>query len=63
MEIRLFTLLKKVEKISTNKAILDEMVDGFVDIISETFSRRKYCTLISESRTVNIHFTIKKRKF
>ena len=36
------------------------MVDDFVDKVAETFWRRKRCISISESRTGNIHFTIKK---
>lgn len=47
---------------SSIQAILDEMVDDFVDKISETFSHRKYYTSISEPRVRNIHFTIKKKK-
>ena len=43
--------LEKI-KLPNNQAVLDEMVDAFVDTISET-----------ESRVGNIHVTIKKRAF
>lgn len=43
--------LEKI-KMPNNQAVLDEMVDAFVDMIYET-----------EARVGNIHVTIKKRAF
>ena len=42
-----YLLFKKSRKMSTNRAILDGMVNDFVDKISETFLHRKDYSSIS----------------
>ena len=49
-------------KLANNQAVLDEMVDTFVDKISEIFSARKYFRLIFESDIGNIPFTIRRKR-
>ena len=45
-----------------NQVVLDQLVDVFVDKISETFLSRKYFTSIYKPRTGNIHLTFKKER-